>query len=120
MKTRFAPIALAFALAGSISVPFITAATAEDKVVATINGKAITDADLAVTATVAALGAAAGETLPVRRALTVALGVGLLVAAATYVQFSGKCPRCSTRLGRQARLVLPERCRVCGVEFPKP
>ncbi len=48
MKTRFAPIALAFALAGSISVPFITAATAEDKIVATINGKAITDADLAV------------------------------------------------------------------------
>ena len=50
----------------------------------------------------------------------VLIGVGLLVAAATYVQFSGKCPRCSTRLGRQARLVLPERCRVCGVEFPKP
>ena len=38
----------------------------------------------AVTATVAALGAAAGETLPVRRALTVALGVGLLVALACY------------------------------------
>ena len=38
----------------------------------------------AVTATVAALGAAAGETLPVRRALTVALGVGLLAALACY------------------------------------
>lgn len=48
MKTRFAPIALAFALAGSVSVPFITSATAQDKVVATINGKNITDADLAV------------------------------------------------------------------------
>ena len=48
MKTRFAPIALFIALAGSASVPFTTAATAEDKVVATINGKAITDADLAV------------------------------------------------------------------------
>ncbi len=48
MKTRFAPIALAFALAGSVSVPFITSAAAQDKVVATINGKNITDADLAV------------------------------------------------------------------------
>ncbi len=48
MKTRFAPIALAIALAGSASVPFIDAAAAEDKVVATINGKAITDADIAV------------------------------------------------------------------------
>lgn len=48
MKTRLAPIALALALAGSVSVPFITAAAAEDKVVATINGKSITDADIAV------------------------------------------------------------------------
>ncbi len=48
MKTRFAPIALAVALAGSVSVPFITSAAAQDKVVATINGKNITDADLAV------------------------------------------------------------------------
>ena len=38
----------------------------------------------AVTTTVAALGAAAGEAPPVRRALTVALGVGLLVALACY------------------------------------
>ena len=37
-----------------------------------------------VTATVAALGAAAGEAPPVRRALTVALGVGLLVALVCY------------------------------------
>lgn len=48
MKTRFAPIALFIALAGSAPVPFITAAAAQDKVVATINGKNITDADLAV------------------------------------------------------------------------
>jgi hypothetical protein len=47
-------------------------------------------------------------------------GVVALVAAASFVQFSGRCPRCSTPLGRQARLVLPSRCRVCGVEFPKP
>lgn len=38
----------------------------------------------AVTATVATIGAAAGETLPVRRALGVALGIGLVVALACY------------------------------------
>ena len=47
-------------------------------------------------------------------------GVVLLVIGATYVQFSGRCPRCNSSLGRQARLVLPGRCRVCGVEFPRP
>jgi len=50
----------------------------------------------------------------------VIVGVVALIAAATYVQFSGKCPRCGSRLGRQARFVLPTRCRACGVEFPKP
>ncbi len=47
-------------------------------------------------------------------------GVALLVVAATFVQFSGRCPRCNAYLGRQARLVLPSKCRVCGVEFPRP
>jgi apolipoprotein N-acyltransferase len=56
---------------------------------------------------------------PTARWLVLA-GVVVLVAAASVVQFSGKCPRCNTRLGRQARLVLPGRCRVCGVEFPRP
>lgn len=45
---------------------------------------AVAEKVAAVTTTVAALGAAAGETLPVRRALTVALGVGLVVALACY------------------------------------
>ncbi len=56
---------------------------------------------------------------PTARWLVLA-GVVVLVVAASFVQFSGRCPRCRTHLGRQARLVLPERCRVCGVEFPKP
>ncbi len=60
---------------------------AAKKVVVTLAAKvkaAVAAKVAAVTATVAALGAAAGETLPVRRALTVALGVGLLVALACY------------------------------------
>lgn len=52
--------------------------------------------------------------------MLVLIGIGVLVVAATIVQFSGRCPRCRAYLGRQARLVLPERCRACGVEFPKP
>lgn len=48
MKTRLLPIAIAFALAAPLSVPLISAAGAEDKVVATINGKNVTDSDLAV------------------------------------------------------------------------
>lgn len=47
-------------------------------------------------------------------------GVAVLVVIATFVQFSGRCPRCNTLLGKQARLVLPAKCRVCGVDFPKP
>ena len=47
-------------------------------------------------------------------------GVAVLIAAATFVQFSGRCPRCNAYLGRQARLVLPAKCAGCGVEFPKP
>lgn len=43
----------------------------------------------------------------------------LLAIAGAYVQFREKCPRCGTRLGRQSRLVLPQKCRSCGVEFPR-
>lgn len=47
-------------------------------------------------------------------------GVIALVVAATFVQFSGRCPRCKAYLGRQTRLVLPAKCGACGVDFPKP
>ncbi len=52
------------------------------------------------------------------RWMVVALVVAL-VAGATYVQFSGRCPRCRTPLGRQTRFVLPQKCKVCGVAFPR-
>ncbi len=48
MKTRVASLALALALAGTLPAAFPLPAFAEDKVVATINGKPVTDADLAV------------------------------------------------------------------------
>lgn len=44
----------------------------------------------------------------------------LLVLAGAFVQFRERCPRCDARLGRQSRLMLPEKCRHCGVEFPRP
>ncbi|MEQ1673038.1 MAG: hypothetical protein ABL893_19475 [Hyphomicrobium sp.] len=48
MKTRLLPIAAALALAFVLPAGLATLAHAEDKVVATINGKAITEADLTV------------------------------------------------------------------------
>lgn len=48
MKTRVASLALALALAGTLPAALPLPAFAEDKVVATINGKPVTDADLAV------------------------------------------------------------------------
>jgi len=48
----------------------------------------------------------------VRWALVPALG---LVAAGGWLQFSARCPGCGRRIGRQSRLVVPDRCRACGV-----
>lgn len=48
MKTRVASLALALALAGTLPAAFPLTAAAEDKVIATINGKPVTDADIAV------------------------------------------------------------------------
>ncbi|MEQ1717652.1 MAG: peptidylprolyl isomerase [Hyphomicrobium sp.] len=45
---RIAPLAFALALAGPLTLALAVPVLAEDKVVATINGKGITDADLAV------------------------------------------------------------------------
>jgi peptidyl-prolyl cis-trans isomerase C len=45
---RIAPFALALALAGPLPLALSAPVMAEDKVIATINGKAITDADIAV------------------------------------------------------------------------
>jgi hypothetical protein len=73
-------------------------------------------------ALLAAAGAAMfgfGELAWVRRA---ALGVlAAIVALATAVQFSERCPRCGLRLGAHGGLLLPEQCRGCGVAFhPSP
>lgn len=51
--------------------------------------------------------------------LSVAGAVSLLALVAGWVQFRERCPRCNTLLGRQSRLMLPLRCKVCKVEFPR-
>jgi len=56
---------------------------------------------------------------PLVRFLVLATVLGLVLLA-TIVQFREKCPRCGTRLGRQSRLILPDQCRTCGVEFARP
>lgn len=43
-----------------------------------------------------------------------------LVVAGVFVQFSARCPACGYRLGRQSRLVVPERCRACGASLRSP
>jgi hypothetical protein len=71
-----------------------------------------------VIAVAAALAIAFGDVAWVRRAM---LAIVLaLIFAATYVQFRERCPRCGTRLGVQSRLMLPDRCRTCGVAFARP
>ena len=49
------------------------------------------------------------------------LGAAALIALGVAVaQFRERCPRCHTRLGSQSLLLLPDRCRTCGVAFPRP
>ena len=48
LKTRLAPIAVALALAAAAPAALMSAARAEEKILATINGKPITAADIAV------------------------------------------------------------------------
>lgn len=44
----------------------------------------------------------------------------LLAAAALYVQLAIRCPRCSSRLAVQSPLLLPDRCKTCGVDIARP
>jgi hypothetical protein len=46
--------------------------------------------------------------------------IPVLTAIGAYVQFREVCPRCKSLLGRQSRFVLPNACRHCGVEYPRP
>lgn len=50
----------------------------------------------------------------IRLALLPAAG---MVVAGVWLQFSARCPSCGYRLGRQSRLVVPERCRSCGASL---
>lgn len=47
-------------------------------------------------------------------------GVFILLVAAAVLQFSGRCPRCRTRLRSGLLKMLPDKCRACGVTFPRP
>ncbi len=38
-----------------------------------------------------------------------------LAGSGVVVQFSQRCPRCEYRLGFQSGLLVPEKCRKCGV-----
>ena len=75
-----------------------------------------------VTATAALIGCLALVLLFPANATLLNVSLAVLaatVAAGALVQFRERCPRCNVRLGRQARFVLPELCKSCGVEFPK-
>jgi hypothetical protein len=73
---------------------------------------------MALLALAAALLFSFGELAVMRRAAL--LGLGVVFLAASFVQFRERCPRCGLRLGRHGRLLLPERCRGCGVGFEPP
>jgi predicted Zn-ribbon and HTH transcriptional regulator len=45
--------------------------------------------------------------------------VGLVVAGA-FVQLRERCPRCAARISAQTRLLLPAKCKKCGVIFDGP
>ena len=57
------------------------------------------------------------EAWMIQLALVPVLG---FVFAGVVLQFSGRCPRCGYRLGRQSGLLVPKRCRSCGVLLQLP
>lgn len=46
--------------------------------------------------------------------LVILLDLGLVISGVA-LQFSARCPACGYRLGRQSRLLVPQRCRSCGI-----
>ncbi len=46
------------------------------------------------------------------------LGGGLLLSV-VVLQFSAKCPNCGARLGVQVLPLVPDRCKTCGLDFPR-
>jgi hypothetical protein len=47
-------------------------------------------------------------------------GAIVLIAAAAVLHFRGRCPRCGARLRGKLLKLLPDKCAVCGVAFPRP
>ena len=54
----------------------------------------------------------------IRRSMLAGL-VGLMLAGA-FVQLRERCPRCAARIGAHRRLLLPGKCKKCGVVFDGP
>ena len=75
------------------------------------------------TATATLVGAAAlaftYSDVPWIRRSILAVALGLMVAG-IFVQFRERCPRCAARVGAQTRLLLPGKCKKCGVIFDGP
>jgi hypothetical protein len=59
-----------------------------------------------------------GDQQPVRLGI-IAMILALAVVG-WVIQFRERCPRCNAQLGRQARVLLPVKCKNCGVPFPRP
>lgn len=43
-----------------------------------------------------------------------------LLGAAIYAQFAIRCPRCAAHLAIQSAVLLPDRCKSCGVPIARP
>ena len=43
-----------------------------------------------------------------------------LLGAALYLQFAIRCPRCTAHLATQSAVLLPDRCKSCGVAIARP
>lgn len=74
---------------------------------------------VAVTILAAALGLSHLETVPPELRYLLVLGALGCVVAAIAVHVAIRCPRCNARLGAQS-LMLPDKCRSCGVEIAHP
>ena len=75
---------------------------------------------MAIMMVAAALGTAHlyGDSPAIRAGVT---GSAILVLLAVLVMhLRERCPRCDTRLASGLSLLLPDKCRRCGVAFPRP
>ncbi len=108
MNSRLAQTVLTFVLAGAAFGPLAAPTRAEDKIVATINGKAITDADLAVADS--EIGADMGTMPPIQKRMSLLefLIDNQLFAEAAEAEKLGQGPDFETRLNYLKRRALRE------------